>query len=268
MSHPTRRPRAMSLFVGVGALLAIACTPSAPSTAPTPVKAAMADSATRPVPYPVDESPGFRRAVAAGTRTRTGQPGPKYWQQWSKYNLAATYDPASGLLTGTGTIRYFNRSPRQLSTVYVHLRDNLFGPDAVRNESVPLTGGVTLSKVAVRGATVPETAPNLSRGYKINSTVVSVPVQPALAAGDSLDLEFAWSLTVPPEGAPRGGRTADLAFISYWYPQMAVYDDVVGWQLDPYMGNAEFYMGYGSYDVALTVPAGYLIGAARPVTAK
>src|SRR5690606_3987548 len=54
---------------------------------------------------------------------------------------------------------------------------------------------------------------------------------------------------------------SSVSFVSYWYPQMAVYDDVNGWQVDPYRGNAEFYMGYGDYDVAITLPAGYLIGA-------
>jgi hypothetical protein len=242
------------------ALFLAGCASSAPPATPAPVAAPAAVAQERPVPYPMEESLWFQRAVKNDTRTRTGVPGPKYWQQWAKYDLAATYDPATGRLTGTGTIWYYNRSPRQLTTVYVHLHDNLFSDSAVRNETVPITGGVTLSRVAVRGTDVPE-AGDKTRGYKINSTVMSVPVGPALAPGDSVDLEFAWSLTVPPDGAPRGGRTDDLAFISYWYPQMAVYDDVVGWQNDPYMGNAEFYMGYGSYDVSITVPAGYLIGA-------
>ena len=138
----------------------------------------------------MEESPGFRRAVTAGTRTRTGVPGAKYWQQWSKYTLAATYDPGTGRLTGTGTIRYYNRSPRQLTTVYVHLHDNLFSDSAVRNETVPITGGVTLSRVAARGTEILP-ASGKTRGYRVNSTVMSVPLSPALAAGDSVDLEFA-----------------------------------------------------------------------------
>ena len=247
------------------ASLLSACAAGTPPATPSPVAPAPAIVQERPVPYPMEESPTFRRAVTADTRTRTGVPGAKYWQQWSQYTLAANYDPATGRLTGTGSIRYHNRSPRTLTTVYVHLHDNLFGDSAVRNETVPVTGGVTIGRVAVRGVEVPE-ASGKARGYKVNSTVMSVPVTPGLASGDSVDLEFRWSLTVPPDGAPRGGRTDDLAYISYWYPQMAVYDDVVGWQLDPYMGNAEFYMGYGSYDVSLTVPAGYLIGATGSLT--
>jgi len=53
-------------------------------------------------------------------------------------------------------------------------------------------------------------------------------------------------------------------YLAYWYPQMAVYDDLNRWQVDPYMGNAEFYMGYGDYDVAITVPAGFTADG-RPV---
>jgi len=75
-------------------------------------------------------------------------------------------------------------------------------------------------------------------------------------------------MTLPPDGAPRQGIKDQVIYVAYWYPQMAVYDDVhrafgpmSGWQVDPYRGNAEFYMGYGDYDVALTVPAGWLIGA-------
>ena len=57
-----------------------------------------------------------------------------------------------------------------------------------------------------------------------------------------------------------------MYYISYWYPQMAVYDDVNGWQIDQYYGNAEFYMGYGNYDVALTVPAGWLVTSTGTLT--
>ena len=66
---------------------------------------------------------------------------------------------------------------------------------------------------------------------------------------------------MPPDGAPRGGQDGEVYFLNYWYPQMAVYDDINGWQTDQYLGNAEFYMGYGNYDVSLTVPAGWLVTA-------
>ena len=79
--------------------------------------------------------------------------------------------------------------------------------------------------------------------------------------GGTADLAFDWKLRVPPDGAPRGGQDGEVYYMNYWYPQMAVYDDVNGWQIDQYVGNAEFYMGYGNYDVSLTLPAGWLVTA-------
>ena len=82
----------------------------------------------------------------------------------------------------------------------------------------------------------------------------------ALAPRDSVDLDIAWAFQVPPDGAPREGTTGDVFMIAYWYPRLAVYDDVTGWQIDPYLGTAEFYMGYADYDVNLNVPQGWLVG--------
>ncbi|HEU4829948.1 MAG TPA: M1 family metallopeptidase, partial [Gemmatimonadales bacterium] len=196
-----------------------------------------------------------------GTRLRTGAPGPNYWQQWSRYDIDATYDPASGALEGRSTITYFNRSPNSLPTLYVHLHGNVFAPEAVKNRPVPTSGGVTVTRLAVGGQEIPEFSNSSPRGYRLNGTIMGIRAPAPIAAGDSVVLEFAWRYTVPPNGAPRGGRDSTVSFVSYWYPQMAVYDDVNGWQVDPYLSNAEFYMGYGDYDVAITVPAGYIIGA-------
>ena len=95
---------------------------------------------------------GFERAVAAGTRLRTGQPGPLYWQQWSEYRLKADLNPVSKRLTGQGTITYHNRSPNALDAVYVQLLGNLFSPSSRHNTDVPWSvEGVELSKVVAQG---------------------------------------------------------------------------------------------------------------------
>lgn len=252
-----------------GAATGAAAAPPAPAAA---AATAAAPGLDRPIPYHLLESPAFARAVAKGTRTRAGRPGPQYWQQWAHYTLAADYDPATGRLSGTSTVRYFNRSPDSLPTLFVHVRANLFGPDAYRNRHVPTLENVAFSRVAVAGRELTDTTAPAGQGrrpppgYHVDGTVMRIVLPEALAAGDSLDLEFAWRYTVPPEGGSRGGRNEMFAFVSYWYPQLAVYDDVNGWQADQYRGNAEFYMGYGDYDVALTVPAGYLIAATGTLT--
>ena len=57
------------------------------------------------------------------------------------------------------------------------------------------------------------------------------------------------------------GRDGALYEIAQWYPRMAVYDDVIGWNTDPYLGQGEFYLEYGDIDFAITVPAGYTVAA-------
>jgi hypothetical protein len=228
-------------------------------------------SGGRTRPYPVTEMRGFAAAVERGTRTRSGRPGPRYWQQWARYRLAAELDPVSARLTGRGSVRYFNRSPDTLPDVWIHLHQNLFAPGAPRNEPVPQTQGLELSRVAAQGAVIEAVPPaelvrRTGGGYVVDATRMRIRLPRPLLPGDSVDLDFQWAFTVPPDGAPREGTDGEVFMIAYWYPQVAVYDDVNGWQRDVYLGTSEFYMGYGDYDAELTVPEGWLIGATGTLT--
>ena len=223
-----------------------------------------AGSASHSVTIPVSEA--FDRAVAQGTRTRTGAPGPRYWQQWTDYRMSAELNPISKRLTGQGTLTYHNRSPDTLQEVYVQLLHNLFAPGARHNTDVPWSvEGLELSRVAAFGQVL-KPVDKEGAGYQVDGTVMRIKLPRPLPAGGSVTLDLGWKLRVPPDGAPRGGQDGETFFLSYWYPQMAVYDDLTGWQIDQYLGNAEFYMGYGNYDVALTVPEGWLVTSTGRLT--
>jgi hypothetical protein len=164
-------------------------------------------------------------------------------------------------MSGKGTIRYFNRSPDTLRTVYVQLLQNIYAPGARHDTNVPWSvEGVTLNRVAAQGTDLTASGGE-GPGYEVNGTVMRLRLPHPLVPGGTADFAFEWKLRVPPDGAPRGGQDGEVYFMNYWYPQMAVYDDINGWQVDQYLGNAEFYMGYGNYDVSLTVPAGWLVTA-------
>ena len=248
--------------LAAAALALVAACATTPRPAPDAAAAAAPSAAERPRPYPVFESPAFRRAVERGTRTRTGRPGARYWTQRAEYALRAELDPATKRLTGQGTVRYHNRSPDTLAWLAVQLHQNLFAPGAARAEATPVTGGMELRRVTAQGATLAAGAASDSTpGYVVEGTVAWLRLPRKLAPGGTADLAFDWAFTVPPDGAPRMGTDGEIFYLAYWYPQMAVYDDVGGWQTDQYLGNAEFYMGYGNYDVSLTVPAGWLVAA-------
>ena len=210
----------------------------------------------RPLPGPVYESAAFTRAVARGTRTRSGIPGRANWVQHARYTIAATLDVVHSRLQGRETVVYLNHSPDSLREVVVYLRQNVFAAGSPRRDAAPITGGVKLERVAVGERT-------LGLGdYAVDGTVLRIPLAEALLPGDSLQLGFTWSYTPPPAPADgREGHEDHVYFMGYWYPQVAVYDDIDGWVTDPYLLQAEFYMDPADYDVRVTVPRDWVVGA-------
>jgi hypothetical protein len=222
----------------------------------------------RPVPGPVYETAAFSRAVDRGTRTRSGQPGPKYWTQRIRYAIDATLDPAAKRIRGREHVVYVNHSPDALRQLAVHLYQNVFAPGAPRREPVPTTDGMPLTRVAVNGQPIraaPATA-SANRApagtYVIDNTVLWIALSSPLSPNDSVSLDVAWSYAPAPSPSDgRQGRESDVYVAGYWYPQIAVYDDVNGWVADPYLLEAEFYMEPADYDVRVTAPRGWVVGA-------
>ena len=217
-----------------------------------------------------DTSP-FRRLelpAANEVRTGSGRPGARYWQQRADYAITATLDSARNELRGRETIRYTNRSPDGLPYLWLYLEQNICAPGSITNtlNQPPLAfadvsfdfscgtfrGGLTLDSATVGGAEARKS---------IYGTTMRIDLPTPLAPGASVDLRFAWRFTVPEMGAGRMGHDGPLYELGQWYPRMAVYDDVRGWNHEPYIGAGEFYLEYGSFDVALTVPPSYLVAA-------
>ena len=277
MHQPSSSPRYRTGLALLCSLISAACSTSpassvagpVPKAAPesAPAKPAVPPKAARPAATRAESTRAFAlpawapfdSAVVRGTRTRTGEPGPAYWQQRTTYRLEAELNQVSKRLNGRGTITYHNNSPDTLPTIYIQAYGNLFAPDAKRNTPVLASlGGIIFTKVAVEGRALDSSS--LGAGWTVTGTVMALNLPKPLLPGSSVELEFAWNLRIPPDG-PRGGQDRETYVLSYWYPQVAVYDDVNHWQIDQYLGNAEFYMGYGDYEVALTVPEGWLVGS-------
>jgi len=217
-----------------------------------------------------DSSP-FRRLelpTPNEVRAGSGRPGAKYWQQRADYRISATLDSARNELRGRETIHYVNHSPDALPYLWLYLEQNLCAPNSITNtlNQPPLAfadvsfdfscggfrGGLTLDSATVGGAPARKT---------IYGTTMRIDLPTPLAPGASVDLGFAWRFDVPEMGGGRMGHDGPLYELGQWYPRMAVYDDVRGWNHEPYIGAGEFYLEYGSFDVELTVPPSYLVAA-------
>ncbi|MEO8946037.1 MAG: M1 family metallopeptidase [Gemmatimonadaceae bacterium] len=226
----------------------------------------------RPIPGAVYESAAFTHAVEKGTRTRTGEPGPNSWVQHARYKIDASLDPVTNTVNGSEHVVYLNNSPDILPFLMVQLRQNVFRAGIPRRDAVPITGGMNLTRVAVRGVAIADSQTDgharrarrgsASNDYQISGTVMRVPLATPVMPHDSVSLDFSWSYVpalTPSDG--REGRDDHLYFMGYWYPQIAVYDDVEGWVADPYLLEAEFYMEPADYDVNVTAPRGWVVGA-------
>ena len=215
----------------------------------------------RPVPGPVIPPPFFRRALEQGTRSPDGRPGPGYWQVYSEYDIDARLDPASGLLSGRETILFHNRSPEELYTVSLFLHQNIHAEGVPRNRATEVTGGIRLQRVKAGGLELLPAQSVSGASYRVNAGVMSVRLPEPVEAGASVELEIEWSFLVPQNGSGRMGHSErEMYFLAYWFPKVAVYDDLRGWDAETYKG-AEFYEGYGDYRVSLTVPENWTVMA-------
>lgn len=203
-------------------------------------------------------------------RSASGSPTNGYWQQRADYRIQVRLDPAAHRLSGSETITYVNNSPDTLTHLWLQLDQNLFRSGS-EGASVRGTtsrwrgafegGGYDLPRIElVRDGT------RVTPEYLVDDTQLRITLdQPLLPGGDSLGIEIDFAFTIPEYGADRMGRLdvsqGTVYQLAQWYPRMFVYDDVDGWNVMPYLGQGEFYLEYGSFDVSITVPRDFLVAA-------
>ncbi len=235
---------------------------------------------TRPVPPPISDevSPFHRLSLPTPTNIRTGAgtPGKEYWQQRADYLIRAELDTTRKVLSGEETITYTNNSPDTLRYVWLQLDQNVYRPDSrgalifvqsARFGTAGANGGFGLSRIGVR--LVPVTGRGSVTGYApvtpfVNGTMMRLDLPRPLPPGRKLEIDVAWSFPFGPNANRMGVERvdgSDIYEVAQWYPRMAVYDDVRGWNTEQYYGQGEFYLEYGAFDVSLTVPTDMLIGS-------
>ena len=193
-------------------------------------------------------------------RSANGSPGPDYWQQRADYRISATLDTTAASLTGTESIRYTNNSPDTLRYVWLQLDQNLYRSGSAGSLLFAadsrwgvrgFQGGYSLRNLKVNGVAVTPT---------VNETMMRVDLPASLRPrGGTLTITLDYSFSIPEHGSDRMGRDSALYEIAQWFPRMAVYDDIRGWNTEQYLGQGEFYLEYGDIEYSVTVPAGFTV---------
>lgn len=205
------------------------------------------------------ESKEYKNAYNTGTRSRDGLPGEKYWQNKSEYKISAEFDPKNHLITGHLVVRYFNESPDSLNSMVFKLMQNIYQKGASRQMPVDpdmLHDGIDISKVAFEGQAIAES------GIISSGTVMNIRLPRFIKQNSSISISMDFVTPVPKKSGLRSGSIDSTSFfLAYWFPQVAVYDDIFGWDRDEYVGVPETYNDFSTYDVEITLPNQYNIWA-------
>ena len=252
--------KSIKTLLGIAGLSLLACSTTQEVAQPVSSNLNPETEIERPIPYPVTLPYIQQLAIENGTRTGEGSPGEKYWTQWSEYDFDLTLNTNDKRLDGESSIKYYNNSPDTLNVVVFELAQNVHKEGVVRNEAVEITGGINLTKVSVEGISLNEVNTN-QPGYYVQGTNLVVLLPALLFPDDSMTFEIDWNFKIPQRGAgERMGYIRDnLFYLAYYYPHVAVYDDLEGWFADPFTSNAEFYHGFGDYKINITAPEQWIV---------
>ena len=228
--------------------------------------------------------------TATTIRTASGAPGHAYWQQRADYTIRATLDEANRAISAAETITYHNNSPDTLNYLWLQLDQNIYKSDsgarrsatvvsreawakprspeegmkfdALRTtfEGLTFDGGFKITGVKAGGRQLAHT---------INGTMMRIDLPTPLKPGQRFSFDVEWNYKIN-EQKVLGGRSGfekfdedknDLFEIAQWFPRMAAYYDVYGWQHKQFLGAGEFTLEFGDYDVELTVPADHIVAS-------
>ena len=223
-------------------------------------------------------------------RTAAGYPGHGYWQNRADYKIDVKLNDNDQSIKGFETITYTNNSPDNLNYLWVQLDQNVRAKDS---DSYKISSGGMRSKLDFTsikpgyvigdkdanevlnkfdgGFNIKEvvTIDGGKLDYVINKTMMRIDLRKPLKSGSKMSFSIRWNYNVQ-DRIFMGGRPgyeffrADsnyLYTICQWFPRMAMYNDVYGWQNKQFLGRGEFTLDFGDYDVNITVPSDHVVAA-------
>jgi hypothetical protein len=203
-------------------------------------------------------------------RTGSGAPGPKYWQNRADYKINVALEEEKDMVSGDVEITYKNNSPESLEFIWLQLDQNAFNDQSRGGKTTPVTGGRFGNNGFSGGDSIKTVSIQQGKDkyveatYKITDTRMQIrlatPVKPN---GDVIKIKIAYTFKIPEYGSDRMGTLETKNGIVYemaqWYPRVAVFDDLEGWNVLPYLGAGEFYLEYGDFEYNVTVPWDHIV---------
>ncbi len=214
--------------------------------------------------------PLFNFQPGSEYRTGGGSPGPRYWQNRADYKINIALDETTETLTGDVEISYKNTSPEDLEFIWLQLDQNAFSDSSRGGKTTPISGG-RFGNMGFEGGnkitsvTVQQgKAKAVNSLYIINDTRMQIRLtEPLKANGEAIKIKIAYSFKIPEYGSDRMGtlqtQNGTIYEIAQWYPRVCVFDDIEGWNVLPYLGAGEFYLEYGDFEYAVTVPWDHIV---------
>ena len=204
----------------------------------------------------------FQKVYKSSTRALDGNPGEHYWQNFSSYNITASIEPGTWKIKGSETIEYVNNSPDTLYSIYIKLYPNHYKKGAPRANSIPLeniTDGLQISKLTINNTSFDV---NKSSDIRVLGTYIIARLKNPILPKSTALLNIHWTTEMPQTYVNRiGAYDKSSVFVGYWYPQIARYDDIDGWDKMEYLASQETNNDFSDFNVTIEVPDSYTIWA-------
>lgn len=212
--------------------------------------------------YPQNEfiPRNVQKAFDNGTRSKDGNPGINYWQNAADYKIKIKFDPYTKIIEGSELIKYYNNSPDTLAELVIRLYQNFYRSNSARNfqiSSESITDGVELKQLKINDNTF---ALDNYSVLEFTNTNLIIKLAEKIKPNSAVNIDIEWKYKIPGGIPIRTGMYDSTTFlIAYWYPQVAVYDDVDGWDKIDFNGEQEMYNDFNNYDVEIEIPDKFII---------
>ena len=199
--------------------------------------------------------PEIQKAYDNGTRSLSGKPGKKYWENHGRYTISLMVTPPDNLIRGVERISYFNNSPDTLRSLNMKLIENVHRSGGRRGGAADTAAGIKVDEIMIRGVKRPWD------NHEAVTTNQMVDLTSPLMPHDSITLDITWHYNLSHGRGREGVIDSTSFYIAYFYPRVSVYDDYKGWDTVPHTGGLEFYNDFNDYTLNVTVPKDFMVWA-------